>query len=115
MLFTSLQGQYKGTLVAIVLCHTNDTTRHFSNKLFCTAHISYIGTAPLHGDAQALAIAHCYVGTPLAWSLQNGQVCRYAIHDEERLLVVTGISKALIILYDTIEVRLLHQHTGNIR
>ena len=115
VLFAGLKRQYKAALrlttavgLRHVVCHADDASRHLTDKFLRTAHIAYVRTTKLHGNAQRLTIAHSNVSPPLARCLQQGKVEGYTIHDEERLFTVAGIGKACIILNNTETVGLLH-------
>ena len=113
MLFASLQGEHEGTLTTIVNGLAHNASWHLANQLLRTAHIAYIGTTIRHGNAQRLTIAYCNVGTPLARSLQHSQVGSNTIHDEQRLLLMASLSKTSVVLYNTIDIRLLNDNASH--
>ena len=113
MLFTCLEGEDKGALVAIVLGHADDTTWHLTDEFLRAAHIAHVRTTELHRDTQTLSIAHCDIGTPLARCLQDGEIGSHTIHDEESLLLMTSLSKTRQILNNSKDIGLLYHHTSH--
>ena len=123
MLFAGLQRQHKSTLSVARLFtfgsrqqfagHADDTPRHLADELLRTTQISYIGSAKLHGNAQRLTIAYGNVGAPFGRRLQHGKVGSDAIDDKERLVLMTGIGKTGEVFDDAIDIRLLHDNSGN--
>ena len=118
MLFAGLQRQHKGTLSVARLFtfgsrqqfagHADDTPRHLADELLRTTHISYVGSAKLHGNAQRLTIAYGNVGAPFGRRLQHGKVGSDAVDNKERLVLMTGIGKTGEVFDDTIDIRLLY-------
>ena len=113
MLLTSLQCEYEGTLSTVVLCHTYDAPRHLAHEFLRAAHISQARTTKCHRYAEALCLAYGDVGTPFSRSLEDGKVGCDAVDDEQRLLFVAGLSHSVVVLYDAVVVRLLHDDTGS--
>ena len=118
MLFTGLQRQHKSALSVArfftfgsrqqFACHADDTPRHLADELLRATHISYIGSAKLHGNAQRLTIAYGNVGAPFSRRLQHGKVGSDAVDDKERLVLMAGIGKTGEVFDDAIDVRLLY-------
>ena len=112
MLFARLQGEYEGPLPVAVEGFSDDTARHLAHQFLCTAHIAYRWAAKGHGYAERLPVADCYVGSPFAGSLEQSQVCGYAVHYQQRLVGMTAVSQSAEVLDDTIAVGLLNHHAG---
>ena len=113
MLLASLERQHEGTLVAVILGHADDAPWHLANQLLRTAHVAHVWTAPQHGNAQRLTVAHGNVCPPLAWCLQHGEVGCNAVDDEQCLVVVASVGKAREVLNDAIYVGLLNNDASH--
>ena len=112
MLFTCLQSEHESTLATVILCHTYNASRHFSNQLLSTTQISHVWATPLHGYAKALSITDSNIGSPFTWCLKYCDIGCYAIHDEQCFPFVTCISNARAVFHDSIHIRLLYHYTG---
>ena len=120
VLLAGLKRQYEATLglatavgLGHVVRHADNAAWHLADELLCAAHIAHVRTSELHGDAQRLSVAYGNVGSPLARCLQEGEVEGHAVHDEECLLLVAAVGKALVVLDDAVAVRLLDDDAGN--
>ena len=114
MLLACLQCKYESTLSAIVLRHTDNTSRHLAYELFTATHIACVWTTERHWQTERLNIAYSNVGTPFAWSLQQCEVGSYAVHDEQCLLLMASFCNTTVILDDTIVVWLLYNNPGRV-
>ena len=113
MLFASLESEHEGTLTTAVGGFAHDATRHLAHELFGGTHVADVWSAPCHRNAKRLTFANCDVGTPFAWSFEQGKISSDGIHDEQRLALMASVGNAREVFDDAISVGLLNDDASH--